>query len=236
MGWEMVSGENLYICRNRTTASKMFTYLLDKRDHSSLLLSFKTLNIWIDVLWQETHPDLGHVSHPEWWKPLRFRGETIRVWKFPLGFHLWHPVFLSPADADSTANSLHSNTVNGTDSHSTISKVFSPHSSKLCSLRTSLLIFLISCHCPWQPLIDCINYKTSSYCVEPLNVVPHQHRKCGVFYRHPFLLHKQSPNDTHQADAKTHVRQGYTSATTFFTTLHSLSIIYRPCVMCSITQ
>lgn len=168
----MVYGENLYIwvCRNRITASKMLTHLLDKMENSSLPLSLKPWISELMELWQETHPDLGHASHLEWWKPLRFRGETIRVWKFPLGFHLWHPQSLWALQTQIKQQILFIQTRWMALTH-TARPPRSFHNTSLfpilCSPRTSLLIFLISPHCPWQLLIDCINYKESNCCVEP---------------------------------------------------------------------
>lgn len=190
------------ICRNRTTASKMLTYLLDKMEHSSLPLSFKTLNIWIDVLWQETHPDLGHVSNLEWWKPLRFRGETICVWKFPLGFHLWHPQsfwalqmqikqqvlfiqtqWMAPTHTARPPRSFH---------HTLLFEDISADFSNFLSLPVTTF--------DWLHQLQNVQLLCGA-----IKVVPHKYRKCGGFYRHPFLLHKQRPNDTHQAETVGHM-------------------------------
>lgn len=48
----------------------MFTYLLDKTEHLSLPVCYKTLNIWAGVT-MTGNSSWGHFSHLEWWKPLK---------------------------------------------------------------------------------------------------------------------------------------------------------------------
>lgn len=151
------------ICRI-ATAGEMFTYPLDKTEDLSLPVCYKTLNIWAGVTMTGNSSWLRPFQPPWVMKAIK----TIQLWKFPWGFHLWHPQSFWALQTQMKQRILFIRTRRMAPIHTNTSKVFSQTPfSTLCSPRTSVLIFLISSCCPWQPLIDYINYTASSYCEEP---------------------------------------------------------------------
>lgn len=171
----------------------MFTYLLDKTERLSLPVCYKTLNIWAGVTM---------TGNSSWLRPFQPSWvmnaiKTIQLWKFPWGFHLRHPQSFWACRR--RWNSRFSSFKRGEWRWFTQKRLqglftdsfFHPLLSEDICADFSNFFLLPVTTLDWSHQLHSVQLLCGT-----IKAVSRQHRKCGSFYRYPFMLHKQSPNDT----------------------------------------
>lgn len=179
------------ICRN-ATPGEMLTYLLDKTEHLSLPVCYKTLNIWAGVT---------VTGNSSWLRPFQPSWvmkaiKTIQLWKFPWGFHLWHPQSFWALQTQMKQQILFKRgewrwfTQKRLQGLSTDSFSHLLLSEDICADFSNFFLLPVTTF-DWLHQLHSVQSLRGT-----IKAVSRQHRKCGGFYRYPFMLHKQSPNDT----------------------------------------
>lgn len=168
------------MCRN-ITAGEMFIYLQDKTEQLSLPATVTGISSWL------------RLRQPSWvMKAIK----TIQLWKFPWGFHLWHPQSFWAPQTQIKQQVLLIQTrwlalIHAETPPRSFQTLFHPLLSGDVCADFSNFIFLPVTILDWLHQLHSVQLLCGT-----IKAVSRQHRKCGSFYRYPFTLHKQSPNDT----------------------------------------